>query len=111
MQLLLTSGASASVADYIGSTPLDLAQDGSHQDVCQLLLSSLYQPDPSATTQMKQTGQPCPQQPVLRQPCIQPDTFSTILQLRYALEHPLSPADTVKHHQADDEEEGHVDTQ
>ena len=61
---------------------------------------------------MKQTlmQQPHPQQPVLRpQPHIQPDTFSTIHQLRYALEHPLSPADTVKHHQPDDEE--HVDTQ
>ena len=83
------------------------------QDVCQLLLSSFAdQPDPSATTQIKHTlmQQPHPQQPVLQQPHIQPDMFSTIHQLRYALEHPLSPADTVKHHQADDEEE-HVDTQ
>ena len=45
-QLLLTSGASTSVTDYKESTPLDLALDGSHQDVCQLLLSSLDQPDP-----------------------------------------------------------------
>ena len=59
--------------------------------------------------------QPCPraQQPVLLQPHPQqPDTFPTIHQLRYALEHPLSPADTVKHHQPeDDEEEEHIDTQ
>ena len=103
-QLLLTSGASASVTDNKGSTPLDLALDGGHQDVCQLLLSSLDQPDPSATTKIKQTlmQQPHPQQPVLQQPHIQPDTFPTIPQLRYAHEHPLSPADTVKHHQPDD---------
>ena len=117
-QLLLTSGASASVTDYKGSTPLDFALDGGHQDVCQLLLSSLAdQPDPSAIPRNKWTQplmqQPRPQQPLLRQPHIQSDTFSNIHQLRYALEHPLSPADTVKHHQADDDdnEEEHVDTQ
>ena len=37
--------------------------------------------------------------------------FPTIHQLRYALEHPLSPADTVKHHQADDDGEKHVGNQ
>ena len=31
--------------------------------------------------------------------------FSTLDQLRYALEYPLSPDDTIKHHQADEEEE------
>ena len=80
-----------------------------------LRLSSLVdQPDPSATTQIKQTlmQQPRPQQPVLQQPHIQPDTFSTIHQLRYALEHPLSPADTVKHQADDDDNEDKlVDTQ
>ena len=94
-----------------------MALDGGHQDVYQLLLSSLDQQDPSAIPQIERTQpftqQPCPQQPVLRQRHLQPDTFPTIHQLRYALEHPLSPADTVKHHQADDDdnEEEHVDTQ
>ena len=109
IQLLLTSGASASVTDHKESTPLDLALDGGHQVVCQLLLSSLDQPDPSATTQIKHTQllmqQPSPQQPVLQQPHIQPSTFPTIHQLCYALEHPLSPADTIKHHQPDDDDD------
>ena len=87
-----------------------MALDGGHQDVCRLLLSSLDQPDPSAATQIKQTfiQQPRPQQPVLQQPHIQPNMFPTIHQLRYALEHPLSPwpADT-----GDEDEEEHVDTQ
>ena len=109
-QLLLTSGASASVTDSTGSTPLDLALDGGHQDVCQLLFSSLDQPDPSATTQIKHTHtlmqRPRPQQPVLRKPCIQHDTFPTVHQLLYTLEHPLSSlADSVKHHQPDDDED------
>ena len=30
--------------------------------------------------------------------------FSTLDQLRYALEYPLSPADTIKHHQADEDQ-------
>ena len=54
--------------------------------------------------------QPRSKQPVLWKPHIQPDTFSTIHQLRYALEHPLSPADTFKHYQANDDDEEHVDT-
>ena len=64
-------------------------------------------------TQIKQAlmQQPHPQQPVLHQPHIQPNTFPTIHQLRYEFEHPLSLADTVKHHQADDDDddEEHAD--
>ena len=107
----------APVTDITGATPLDLALDGGHQDVCQLLLSSLDQPDPSAISKIKPTQpwplmqKPHPKQPVLQQLHIQPDTFSAIHQLCYALEHPLSPADTVKHHQPDDDNEDHVDTQ
>ena len=111
-QLLLTSNASTSITESTGSTPLDLALDGDHQDVCQLLLLSSYLSDPSEIPQTL-VQQPHLQQPVLRHSHIQPDTFPTIHQLRYALEHPLTPAETVKRYQADDDddEKEHVDNQ
>ena len=50
--------------------------------------------------------------PTTASPTATTDTFPTIHQLFYALEHPLSPADTVKRHQPDDddiEEDEHID--
>ena len=41
---------------------------------------------------------------------MQPDTFPTIHQLHYTLEHPLLPADPVKHHQPDDDDDEHQST-
>ena len=41
IELLLASGAQASVISNDGITPLDLALDGGHDDVCQLLITSM----------------------------------------------------------------------
>ena len=41
VELLLASGAQASLVSNDGVTPLDLALDGGHGDVCQLLITSM----------------------------------------------------------------------
>ena len=97
-ELLLASGAQASLIDTSGKTPLDYALDNNHHDVCQLLLANI---DTTAVTERIPTEQePKPQRSTQHS-----SASSTLDQLRYALEYPLSPADTIKHHQADEEGE------
>ena len=127
-ELLLASGAQASLTDNAGMTPLDYALDNNHHDVCQLLLASIdFNPLPALTASTDTTKhRPLPPRntdsssfmtetieqeatPLHRRRCSRTSqhscAFSTLDQLRYALEYPLSPDDTIKHHQADEEEE------
>ena len=119
-QLLLASGAQASLFDNTGMTPLDYALDNNHHDVCQLLLANIDSNPLPAMTEGTSTApstkctdsssfvteQESPSvTPLREQRSRHSSAFSTLDQLRYALEYPLSPADTIKHHQADEEEE------
>ena len=125
-ELLLASGAQASLTDNDGMTPLDYALDNNHHDVCQLLLASIdFNPLP-AVTKTTDTTEHRPLPPrntdsssfmteAIEQEATPPHrrrhsrtsqhsgAFSTLDQLRYALEYPLPPADTIKHHQTDEE--------
>ena len=130
-ELLLASGAQTSLTDNDGKTPLDYALDYNHHDVCQLLLANINSDPLPAMTKSTDT-RPLPTRSTDTSsalPAVDTDlslfmtesteqesqlfktssrhssAFSTLDQLRYALEHPLSPADTIKHHQADEEEE------
>ena len=113
-ELLLASDAQASLTDNDGMTPLDYALDNNHHEVCQLLLTSINSaPLPAVTettyattTKIMSTKQESIPLHGRRQESQHSSPFSTLDQLRYALEYPLSPADTIKHHQADKEEEG-----
>ena len=118
-ELLLASGAQASLTDNDGMRPLDYALDNNHHDVCQLLLANMdsnplpavtestdTRPLPARSTDFKtetieQESTPLQSQ---RQTSQHSSAFSTLDQLRYALEYPLSPDDAIKHHQADEEE-------
>ena len=119
-ELLLASGAQASLFDNTGMTPLDYALDNNHHDVCQLLLANIDSNPLPAMTEGTSTApstkctdsssfvteQESPSvTPLREQRSRHSSAFSTLDQLRYALEYPLSPADTIKHHQADEEEE------
>ena len=97
-ELILASGAQASLIDTSGKTPLDYALDNNHHDVCQLLLANI---DTTAVTERI----PTEQEPKPLRSTQHSSASSTLDQLRYALEYPLSPADTIKHHQADKEGE------
>ena len=48
-ELLLASGAQTSIIDNNDSTPLDLALDGAHNDVCELLITHMLT-DPQTIT-------------------------------------------------------------
>ena len=106
-ELLLASGAQSSLIDSAGMTPLDYALDNNHHDVCQLLLANIdSDPLPAVTESTDTSPLPTGQEPIPPQHSSQHSSaFTTLDQLRYALEHPLSPADTIKHHQADEEGE------
>ena len=52
VELLLASGAQASVISNNGVTPLDLALDGGHDDVCQLLITSM-ESDPLTSQELE----------------------------------------------------------
>ena len=118
-ELLLASGAQASLIDNAGNTPLDYALDNNHHDVCQLLLINIDSNPLPAVTESIDTS-PLPTKNIDFEQLVteqeskslysqtrsqHSSAFSTLDQLRYALEYPLSPADTIKHHQADEEEE------
>ena len=103
-ELLLASGAQSSLVDSAGMTPLDYALDNNHHDVCQLLLANMdSNPLPAVTESTDASPLPTRQEP--QHSSQHSSAFSTLDQLRYALEYPLSPADTIKHHQADEEGE------
>ena len=105
-ELLLASGAQASLIDTSGKTPLDYALDNNHHDVCQLLLVSIdSNPLPAVTERIDTSPLQTEQEPKPLRISRDSSAFSTLDQLRYALEYPLSPADTIKHHQADEEGE------
>ena len=120
-ELLLASGAQASLTDNAGMTPLDHALDNNHHDVCQLLLASIdSDPLPAMTESIDTSGTHVEDTDLslFMNETIEEESkllferesqyssaFSTLDQLRYALEYPLSPDDTIKHHQADEEEE------
>ena len=125
-ELLLASGAQVSLADDHGMTPLDYALEKNHHDVCQLLLANIdSNPLPAVTESIDNTST-APSTKSIDSSSFMTETieqesthllhrqkrsrhssaFSTLDQLRYALEYPLSPADTTKHHQADEAEEG-----
>ena len=106
-ELLLASGAQASLIDSAGMTPLDYALDNNHHDVCQLLLANIdSNPLPAVTESTDTSPLPTRQEPIPPQHSSQHSSaFTTLDSLRYALEYPLSPADTIKHHQADEEGE------
>ena len=106
-ELLLASGAQASLIDTSRKTPLDYALDNNHHDVCQLLLVSIDSNPLQAVTESIDTSSlPTKQEPQPLRSTQHSSAFSTLNQLRYALEYPLSPADhTIKHHQADEEGE------
>ena len=125
-ELLLASGAQASFTDNDGMTSLDYALDNNHHDVCQLLLANIdSDPLPAVTESTDKEHRPLPTKsidhssspvaetieqeltPLHRQ---HSNVFSTLGQLRYALEHPISPADTIKHHQADEEKNKQAET-
>ena len=125
-ELLLASGAQASLTDNDGITPLDYALDNNHHDVCQLLLANIeFNPLPAMAKSTDTTEhRPLPPRntdsssfmtETIEQEATPPHrrrrsrtsqhsgAFSTLDQLRYALEYPLPPADTIKHHQTDEE--------
>ena len=107
-ELLLASGAQALlINDNNGMTPLDYALDNNHHDVCQLFLANIdSNPLPAVTESTDTNPLPTRQEPIPPQHSSQHSSaFTTLDQLRYALEYPLSPADTIKHHQADEEGE------
>ena len=121
-ELLLASNAQASLTDNAaGMTPLDYALDNNHHDVCQLLLVSIdSDPLPVVTEGTNTSGTHVEDTDLVlfMNETIEEESellfkregqyssaFSTLDQLRHALEYPLSPADTIKHHQADEEEE------
>ena len=114
-ELLLASGAQASLTDNAGLTPLDYALDNNHHNVCQLLLANLDSSPLPAMTDTSETHsdlslfmtETIEQEPQLlfKKGSRQNSAFSTLDQLRYALEYPLSLADTIKYRQADEEEE------
>ena len=120
-ELLLASGAQASLTDNAGMTPLDYALDNNHHDVCQLLLASIdFDPLPVVTESTDTSGTRVEDTDLslFMNETIEEESkllfekesqyssaFSTLDELRYALEYPLSPADAIKHHQADEEEE------
>ena len=97
-ELLIASGAQISISDTSGKTPLDYALDKNHHDVCQLLLANI---DTTAVTERI----PTEQEPKPLHSTQHSSASSTLDQLQYALKYPLSPADTIKHHQADEEGE------
>ena len=103
-ELLLASGAQSSLIDSAGMTPLDYALDN---DVCQLLYAKIdFNPLPAVTESTDTSPLPTRQEPIPPQHGSQHSSaFTTLDQLRYALEYPLSPADTIKHQQADEEGE------
>ena len=103
-ELLLASGAQSSLIDSTGMTPLDYALDN---DVCQLFYANIdFNPLPAVTESTDTSPLPTRQEPIPPQHSSQHSSaFTTLDQLRYALEYPLSPADTIKHHQADEEGE------
>ena len=103
-ELLLASGAQASLINTSGKTSLDYALDNNHHDVCQLLLVNIdSNPFPAVTESIDTNPLPTEQEPQPLRSTQHSSAFSTLDQLRYALEYPLSPADTIKHHQADEE--------
>ena len=106
-ELLLESGAQSSLINSVGMTPLDYALDNNYHDVCQLLLANIDSvPLPAETESTDTSPLPTRQEPIPPQHSSQHSSaFSTLDQLRYALEYPLSPADTIKHHKADEEGE------
>ena len=120
-ELLLASGAQGSLTDSGGMTPLDYALDNNHHDVCQLLLASIdSDPLPAVTEGTDTSGTHVEDtdlslfmnetideesKVLFKKESQYSSAFSTLDQLRYALEYPLSPADAIKHHQADEEEE------
>ena len=103
-ELLLASGAQASLTDNAGMTPLDYALDNNHHDVCQLLLANfdsnplpvVTETTDTTTTKIMSTKQESIPLHGGRQESQYSSPFSTLNQLRYALEYPLSPADTIK---------------
>ena len=117
-ELLLASGAQASLTDDDGMTPLEYALDNNHHDVCQLLLANIdSNPLPAVTESTDTKLLPLPIKNIESDTISSPShrrrhqqgsqyssAFSTLDQLRYALEYPLSPADTIKHHQTHEEE-------
>ena len=95
-ELLLASGAQASLTDNAGMTPLDYALFNNHHDVCQLILANIdSNPLPAYS------GSPVTEK--MEQRIEHSSAFSTLDQLQYALEHPISSANTIKHHQDDEE--------
>ena len=120
-ELLLASGAQASLTDNDDMTPLDYALDNNHHDVCQLLLASIDSdplPVVSESTHTSGTHVEDTDLSLFMNETIEEESkllfekesqyssaFSTLDELRYALEYPLSPDDTIKHHQADEEVE------
>ena len=115
-ELLLASGAQASLTDNADKTPLDYALDNNHHDVCQLLLVNIdSNPLPAVTESSPLPTKNIDFEQLVTEQESKPlrshtrskhsSAFSTLNQLRYALEYPLSPADTIKHHQVDEEEE------
>ena len=103
-ELLLEFGAQLSLPDIFGMMPFDYALDNNHHDVCQLLLAK---PVPAVTESTDTSPLSTRQEPIPPQHSSQHSSAFTTLnqQLRYALEYPLSPADTIKHHQDDEEGE------
>ena len=117
-ELLLASGAQASLINNDGMTPLDYALDNNHHDVCQLILANLDSNPLPAVTESTDTSETHSDLSLFMTETIEQESellfkkgsrqnsaVSTLDQLRYALEYPLSPDDTIKHHQADEEEE------
>ena len=124
-EILLASGAQASLTDNAGMTPLDYALKNENCDVCQLLLANFDSNPLPAVTESTNTSGTLPvkdsdlslfttetieqesegSQLLFKKRSRYSSGFSALDQLRYALEYPLSPADTIKHHQADEEEE------
>ena len=106
-ELLLASGAQTSLVNLAGKTPLDYGLDNNHHEVCQLLLANIdSNPLPAVTESTDTSPLSTRQEPIPPQHSSQHSSaFTTLDQLQCALEYLLSLADTIKHHQADDEEE------
>ena len=107
--LLLASGAQATLTDDDGMTPLDYARDNNHHDVCQLLFTKMASDLPLSVL-MNITGSSrrvhrnrSSSTLRARSFTLQHSSVHRLDQLRFAVRNPLSPADAMKHHQADEE--------
>ena len=103
-ELLLSAGADPSIANSVGLTPVDVALNSQHHDICQLLLSHSTAAKSIETTDQPQSDLLKPPQDTTLSSSASTTPDQELDQLRFALRHPLPPAGTTKHDAEDIDE-------